>query len=470
MRRSFERRQFIKLMGAGTAALAFSGCGVFNKRLKEKPNILFILADDLGPAQVGCYGSTYYETPNIDRLADVGARFTDAYAAAPVCSPTRASIMTGKYPARLHLTDFIAGDSFPYAKYKQPEWQKYLPLEEVTIAEVLKQHGYVTASFGKWHLSIAKRPPESEPYNPDKQGFDQTIITYKPRSQQDPERDAHNVATITERSLRFLAENRDNPFFLFVSHNSIHTPLMEQEKLLRRYRIKPGSELPQNNPVLGAMMETLDRSVGRLLGKLEELEIADKTLVIFFSDNGGLKRASEQTPFREGKATLYEGGIRVPLIVRWPGVVQPGSVVTEPVSSVDFFPTVMEILGGDTPDKPVDGVSLLPLLNGQEGLEREALYWHYPHYHGAGIGPSGAVRKGNYKLIEWYDESIEGPESRFELYDLKEDIGEQNNLAGKRPEKTRELRQMLEAWRKDTGAQMLTPNPAYDANKANQAR
>ena len=235
--------------------------------------------------------------------------------------------------------------------------------------------------------------------------------------------------------------------------------------LLRRYRIKPGSELPQNNPVLGAMMETLDQSVGRLLGKLEELEIADKTLVIFFSDNGGLKRASGQTPFREGKATLYEGGIRAPLIVRWPGVVQPGSVVTEPVSSVDFFPTVMEILGSDAPDRPVDGVSLLPLLNGQEGLEREALYWHYPHYHGAGIGPSGAVRKGDYKLIEWYDESIKGPESRFELYDLKEDIGEQDNLAGERPDKTRELRRMLEAWRRDTGAQMLRPNPAYDPDR-----
>lgn len=466
MKRSLERGQFIGLMGAGAAVLAFSGCSLFKKRFKEKPNILFILADDLGPAQMGCYGSTFYETPNIDRLADTGARFTDAYAAAPVCSPTRASIMTGKYPARLHLTDFIAGGAFPYAKYRQPEWQKYLPLAEVTIAEVLKTYGYITASFGKWHLSITKKPPESAPFNPDKQGFDQTIITYKPSPQQDPEDDAHNVAAITERSLKFLAENRDSPFFLFVSHNTIHAPLMEQEKLIRKYRSKPGSELPQNNPVLGAMMEALDQSVGRLLRKLEELEIADKTLVIFSSDNGGLRRASEQTPFREGKATPYEGGIRVPLIVRWPGVVQPGSVIAEPVSSVDFYPTVMEMLGNNALDVPIDGVSLLPLLKGQKGLGRDALYWHYPHYHSSGIGPSGAVRKGDYKLIEWYDESIKGVESRYELYNLKEDIGEQNNLARERPGKTQELRQMLETWRREVGAQVLTPSPAYDPDRA----
>jgi uncharacterized sulfatase len=497
-----DRREFIKSVGFTAAALALPGCsgrtlGLSPGSAKKgknvvKPNILFVLADDFGWSQLGCYGSSFYQTANIDRLATEGMRFTDVYAACPVCSPTRASIMTGKYPARLHLTDFIAGGSYPHERLKQPKWQKYLPLEELTIAEVLKAGSYKTASFGKWHLSIAKQPPQSKPYNPDKQGFDESIITYKPRGNQDPEKDAHNVEAITEKSLQFLEKNKDRPFFLYVTHNTIHSPVLGKKKLVDKYKNKAGADLPQNNPTIAAMIEKLDDSVGTMLQKLDELKIADKTIVIFFSDNGGLERVAKQTPLRSGKANLYEGGIRVPLIVRWPGVTKAGSVCGEPVISVDFFPTFLEILGLEnkakksidpvrnlrTPNKQekgnisngVDGVSLVPLLAKTGLLNRESIYWHYPHYHSSSIGPGGAVRCGDYKLIEWFDESICGPGNRFELYNLKDDIGEQKNLAKEMPEKVKEIKKMLANWRNKVNAQIMTPNPNYNPQKAKKSR
>jgi arylsulfatase A len=476
-----NRRKFLKSIGFGAVVFALPGCSggtlglgsgyaKADKYNKSKPNFLFILADDLGWSQLGCYGSSFYETPNIDRLAAEGMRFTDAYAACPVCSPTRASIMTGKYPARLHLTDFIAGGNYPAERLKQPEWQKYLPLEEITIAEVLKNAGYATASFGKWHLSIAKQPPESRSYNPDKQGFYETIITYKPRGNQDPEKDAHNVETITGKSLEFLEKNKDKPFFLYVTHNTIHSPILGKKKLVEKYRNKAGVDLPENNPVIAAMIEELDNSTGTLLRKLDELGIADNTIVVFFSDNGGLERVARQTPLRSGKANLYEGGIRVPLIVRWPGVTRPGSICSEPVISVDFFTTFVEILGLQNMVKnPIDGVSLVPLLKRSGSLKRKAVYWHYPHYHSSSIGPGGAVRCGDYKLIEWYDETICGRGNVFELYNLKDDIGELNNLAKKMSRKTEELSIMLANWRRKVNAQMMTPNPDYDSEKAEKS-
>jgi len=477
-----NRREFVKSIGCGAAAVLVGSLAEIpafgqsspKKDVKLKPNFLFILLDDLGWSQVGCYGPAnggFYETPNIDQLASEGMRFTDAYSACPVCSPTRASIMTGKYPARLHVTDYIPGDTFPYEKLKQPEWQKYLPLEEVTIAEVLKSAGYVTASFGKWHLSVAKKPPESEPYDPDKQGFDETLITEKPASKQDPEKDAHNVDLITEKSLEFLERNKDKPFFLYVAHNTIHAPIMGEKKLVEKYKGKSGSDLPENNPVVGAMLEELDSSIGKLLKRLDELKIADKTIVIFFSDNGGLEAVSKQTPLRSGKANLYEGGIRVPFIVRWPGVVKPGTICSEPVISVDFFPTFVEIVGLENKmPKPIDGVSLVTLLTQRGVFSRQAIYWHYPHYHSAGIGPCGAIRSGNYKLIEWFDETICGTGNRFELYNLKEDAGEQNNLAGQMPQKVDEMRKMLANWRDKVNAQMLMPNPGYNPRKAKKSK
>jgi len=470
-----NRRQFLKLIGVGGGLLGLGGFAILKPVLGKSnnadgPNFLFILADDLGWSQVGCYGSDFYETPNIDSLAREGMRFTDAYAACPVCSPTRASIMTGKYPARLHLTDFIAGGEFPYEKYTQPEWQKYLPLEEVTIAEVLKTEGYATACFGKWHLSIDKKPPKSLPFNPDKQGFDEYFVTYKPTSKTDPESDAHNVEMITKKSMDFMERRKDKSFFLFVSHNTIHAPLKGKKKLVQKYRNKPGSDLPLNNPVLGAMIEELDNSTGRLLRKLDELKIADKTIVIFFGDNGGLEKDAKQTPLRSGKANLYEGGIREPLIIRWPGVVKPDSTCSEPVTSVDFFPTCMEIIGvKEQMKKPIDGVSLIPLLQQKGGLNRSTIYWHYPHYHSSSIGPCGAVRAGDFKLIEWFDESICGPGNEFELYNLKNDIGEQNNLAKRMPGKVEQLKKMLSTWRSEVNAQMLTPNPGFNPEKAKKS-
>lgn len=470
-----NRRRFLKSIGIGSGLLWLEGFAGLKPVLGKsdsiaKPNFLFILADDLGWSQIGCYGSNYYETLNIDRLAREGMRFTDAYAACPVCSPTRASIMTGKYPARLHLTDFIAGGKFPYEKYAQPEWQKYLPLEEVTIAEVLKTAGYATAGFGKWHLSIDKKPPKSLPFNPDKQGFDEYFVTYKPTSKTDPESDAHNVEAITQRSLDFMDRHKDRPFFLYVSHNTIHAPLKGKKKLVQKYRNKPDSDLPQNNPVLGAMIEELDNSTGRLLSKLDELRITDKTIVIFFGDNGGLERDAKQTPLRSGKANLYEGGIREPLIIRWPGVVKPASTCSEPVTSVDFFPTFLEIVGlKNRVKEPIDGVSLVPVLKQNGTPNRQAIYWHYPHYHSSSIGPYGAVRAGDYKLIEWFDESICGSGNEFELYNLKEDIGEQNNLVKQMPERVRKLKKMLSNWRSEVNAQMLTPNPSYNPKKAKKS-
>ena len=473
-----NRRQFLKSTVFSAAALTLPGCSTGSsgitktgKNGKSKPNILFILADDYGWSQLGCYGSKYYETPYIDRLARQGMKFTDAYAACPVCSPTRASIMTGKYPARLHLTDFIAGGRFPYDKYKQPDWQKFLPLEEITIAEVLKTAGYTTASFGKWHLSIAKKPPQSLLYNPQRQGFDESFVTYKPSSKHDPESDAHNVEIITEKSLEFLQNHKDNPFFLYVTHNTIHSPILAKKKLLDKYKNKPGANLPQNNPIVAAMIEDLDNSVGKLLAKLDELDIADNTIVVFFGDNGGLEKSAKQTPLRSGKANLYEGGIREPLIVRWPGMVQKGSTCSEPVTSVDIFPTFLEIL--DLKNKvpnTIDGLSLLPLLRQSGSLNREAIYWHYPHYHSSSIGPGGAVRMGDYKLIEWFDETISGLANRFELYNLKRDIAEQNNLSKKMPRKTEQLTKLLANWRKKVGAQMMTPNPDYEPKKAKKSK
>ena len=245
---------------------------------------------------------------------------------------------------------------------------------------------------------------------------------------------------------------------------------MGKKKLVQKYKNKTGADLPQNNPLLGAMIEELDKSTGRLLKKLDELKIADKTVVVFFGDNGGLERDAKQTPLRSGKANLYEGGIREPLIVRWPGVVTPGSTCSEPVTSVDFFPTFLEIAGlKGQAKKTVDGVSLVPVLNKSGTLGRRAIYWHYPHYHSSSIGPCGAVRAGDYKLIEWYDESICGPGNEFELYKIKEDIGEQNNLAKKMPERVEKLKKMLYKWRSKVDAQMLAPNPGYNPQKAKKS-
>ncbi len=424
----------------------------------DRPNVAFLLIDDLGWADLGCYGSRYYETPRIDRLARQGMRFTDAYAACPACSPTRASILTGKYPARLHLTDWIPGRTPPKAKLRIPEWRKYLPREEVTLAEVLRPAGYATAAIGKWHLG-------GEPYFPEHQGFDLNVAGSNagaPRSYFHPyggrpklaggEPGEYLTDRLTDEAIAFLTAHRAEPFFLYFCHYAVHTPIQAKDSLVAKYRDKPTSG-GQRSPAYAAMVESVDRSVGRLLDALDRLDLADRTVVILFSDNGGLARptATSNAPLRSGKGFPYEGGVRVPLVVRWPGVVPPGSTCREVVTSVDFYPTLLEITGveGDAAhNAEVDGASLVPLLRQAGAPARDAVYWHYPHYNPIGGYPYGAVRQGDWKLIEVYEDM------HVELYNLRDDLGETTNLARQKPDLAATLRARLHQWRRAVDAQM----------------
>jgi arylsulfatase A-like enzyme len=424
------------------------------KDKESLPNIIVILADDLGWSQLGCYGGPY-QTPNIDGLAAGGMRFTNAYASAAVCSPTRAALMTGKYPARLHLTDFIKGSLCPDSLLKQPVWQKYLPLKEITMGEVFKEYGYRTAIFGKWHLSIEKNPPESAPFNPDKQGFDEFMVTYKPvKGLTDPEHDPHNVDSITNRAIKFLEENHDRPFLMIVSHNSIHDPVMEGPGRTEAYMASFPYPKVRVVPELGAMVNRLDDGTGRLFAKMKELDLEENTIVLFCSDNGGKETYASQFPFRKGKGWLYEGGIRVPMIARWPGRIEAGSQNTAVTYTIDILPTLLELAGFSRTGQPIDGISIAGELLGNGHMEERTQYWHYPHYHlGSGMKPASAIRKGKFKLIEWHEEFLKG-ESAWELYDLETDPGEKHDLSANQPELLRELRMQLHQWRGEVNAQM----------------
>lgn len=433
-------------------ALAVAGQG---------PNVVLILADDLGWSQIGANGGKAYRTPNIDRLASEGMRFTSAYSSAAVCSPTRAALMSGQYPARLHLTDHIKGSNPKGKPLLQPEWHKRLDLEVTTVAEVFRRNGYRTAHFGKWHLSQDKRPPASLPYNPDKQGFDDVLVTYKPIiGESDPEVDPHNVQSITDHALRFLESHGLEPFFLYLPHNSIHEPVIESRARIAPYIGDPLLERLKIMPTIAAITERLDDGVGQVLSKLDQLGLRDNTMVIFYSDNGGKETFARQDPLRSGKGWLYEGGIRVPLVIRWPGHTDPGSATDHLMTTVDFFPTFLELLSdADAPDD-LDGESFLDVLEGQASRTERTLYWHYPHYHvGSGMVPAGAVRRGRYKLIEWFEGTVAGSGHEYELFDLAEDISENRDLTGSRPEIAEQLRADLEAWRARVGAQMPTPSP-----------
>lgn len=434
---------------------------------RQTPNVVLFLVDDLGWADLGCYGNKFHETPHIDRLARQGMRFTDAYAACPVCSPTRASLLTGRYPATLKLTDFIPGHWRPWARLVVPEFNQQLPHEEVTFAEVLGQGGYVSGAFGKWHLGARS-------HYPDTQGFDEFLVTrgrhFFPHVRATPPVEAMDGAyladVLTARAEQFIAAHRDRPFVLYLSHYAVHIPLEAKSTLVEKYENKPKPAAGVNHPVYAAMVEHVDGSLGRIVEMLEKHALSDNTIVILFSDNGGLRRrfdgagpvVTSNAPLRDEKGSLYEGGIRVPLIVRWPGVVEPGTLSHAPVSSVDIFPTMLEAAGlGEQIGESVDGESLLPLLAGSGRLDREAIFWHYPHYHHT--APAGAVRHGDFKLIEFFEHS------RLELYNLKEDIGERHNLAEKMPAKTAQLRTTLADWRESVRAKMPQPNLQYDPTK-----
>ncbi len=442
-------------------------------RPARKPNFIFILADDLGWKDLGCYGSTFFKTPNIDRLASEGVKFTDAYAACPVCSPTRASILTGKYPARLHLTDWLPGQaSKPDQKLQRPNFLNHLPLEEETIAEKLKMAGYVTATIGKWHLGGAG-------FEPEKQGFDLNIagnaagtpasyfFPYQSKRGNLPKleqgkKNEYLTDRLTDEALKFFETNQTKPFFLYLPHFAVHTPLIGKPKLIAKYRDAIKSSAAQTNAVYAAMIESLDESVGRILEKLKQLKLSDNTIVFFTSDNGGLSsneggaKATSNAPLRDGKGYLHEGGIRVPLIVKWPGGTKAKSVCDTPVSSIDYFSTITEMVRGEATKNPtVDGVSLVPLLKQTTNKFSRELYWHYPHYSNQGGVPSGAIRDGDFKLIENYETG------RLELYNLKDDLSETKNLANENAKKANELEQKLDLWRRNVDAQMMLPNPDY---------
>jgi len=449
-----SRRHFLGALGAAPFAAAQT----------RRPNIVFVLIDDMGWTDLGCFGSTLYQTPNIDRLAKEGMKFTSAYAACAVCSPTRAAVMTGKYPARLHLTDWIPGRVPPGLKMKPPAWKPQLALEETTIAEALKPAGYVSASIGKWHLG-------GESHYPEKQGFDVNFggchmgapptffYPYNIPNIKDGKPGEYLTDRLTTEALNFIERSKSQPFFLYLPHYGVHTPIEAKADVAERYRkrMKPGQA--HTHPEYAAMVESIDDSVGRIMKKLDELKLTQNTIVIFTSDNGGVvgrRHITSNAPLREEKSTLYEGGIRVPMIVRWPGVVTPGSVCDTAVSSVDHLPTLADAAGVAAP-AGVDGVSLMPLLKQQTGFQRDAIYWHYPHYNFhqplIPMRPAGAIRRGDFKLIEFYEDGA------LELYNVREDIGERKNLVLNQPEKAKELHAALAAWCKSVGAQMPIPTP-----------
>ena len=446
---------------------------------RQQLNVLLILVDDWGATDLGCGGSRFYETPNMDRLAANGMRFTQAYSACTVCSPSRAAILTGKYPARLHLTDWIAGHDYPWARLRPPAWTQYLPLEEQTIAEALKPAGYRSASIGKWHLT----PPSGDmaAFYPDRQGFDYNaggshrgqppsfFSPYGLETLSDGPRGEYLTDREAAEAARFIETNRSKPFFVYLPHYAVHTPIQAKEEAVQHFRAKARDDDPQHNPTYAAMIANLDEDVGRILRTLETTGVADRTVVILTGDNGGwLASTNTNLGLRAGKGSAYEGGVRVPLIVRWPGVTKPGSICDVPVFGGDLFPTILELTEVKSPPaQVVDGVSLVPLLKSagsSRGWRRSNLFWHYPHYHPGGATPYSAVRAGDWKLIEFHEDK------RCELYNLKADPEEKQDLAARQSARVSDLQSRIHAWRKEVGAQMPAPNPDYDPKREKERR
>lgn len=441
----------------------------------ERPNVIVFLADDLGWTGLRCFGSDFYETPNLDSLAERGMKFTNAYAACTVCSPTRASVMTGMYPARLHLTDFIAGQNRPFAKMRIPDWTKQLQPRHVTIAEALRAAGYKTGHVGKWHLSA--RGDEAAQTGPSEQGFDDTVS--RPQGSKGymlAKGSKSNAGTnyltdwLTDRACEFVDEAKSEPFFLYFAYNVPHTPIQGREDLVEYFRGKVDPEAIHKNPTYAAMVASLDQSVGRVLKKLDEHHLAENTLVIFTSDNGGLTQRygkhdgfTENLPLRRGKGSAYEGGVRVPTIIRWPGHTRPGSVCDEPIMTIDYYPTILEITGSsgdEAHNVSVDGESIAGLLQDPESRLDRSLFWHYPHYHAGGDGPYSAIRRGDHRLVEFHEDQT------VRLFDLSSDLGEQVDLSSQLPEKTASLLDRLHQWRMDVDAQMPSLNPNHDPEQA----
>jgi arylsulfatase A-like enzyme len=436
----------------------------------EKPNVLFVLVDDLGWKDLGCYGSEFYDTPNLDELAVHSVKFTSAYSASPVCSPTRAAIMTGKHPVRVNITDWIPGMLLSRArdpKLIPPEDIHNLPLEEFTMAEAFREQGYKTFFAGKWHLGeTAGFWPEFQGFEINKGGVDWGAPRRSdgangyyspynnPRLENGPEGE-YLTDRLTDESLQFIESAGDDPFFLYLAFYTVHAPIMGCDKYDAFYEQK-SQQLPnggemitvaehdtrirtnQSDPRYAAMVRSMDANVGRLLQKLEETGQADHTIIVFTSDNGGLTTRGGPTavvPLRGGKGWCYEGGIRVPLLIRYPGMEHAGETCDVPVISMDFYPTLLELAGMEPlPEQHRDGTSMVPFLEDPGGAVQKTLVWHYPHYHGSDWRPGAAIRDGNWKLIEFFEDHT------VELYDLKQDLRERADLAGTYPEVAERLR------------------------------
>jgi arylsulfatase A-like enzyme len=441
---------------------------------EQPPNIIVFFIDDLGWRDLGCYGSDLHETPSIDRLAEQGLSFSQAYSACTVCSPSRAALMSGKYPARLHLTDWIEGHKRPHAKLKVPDWQMYLDTTELLLPEILKDAGYVTANIGKWHLG-------NDPvYWPDNQGFDVNIGGYRwgapgsyfypyhgnrrdrihPPGLEEGEENEFLTYRLTDEAIRFIEDNQDQRFFLYMPHYTVHTPLQAPDSIIDYYKTKVDNSLQHKNPIYAAMVHTMDQSIGRILEKLREIEIDKNTAIFFTSDNGGLilREITDNSPLRSGKGSNYEGGVRVPFIAYLPWLDHADRICHEPIITMDLFPTIINMAGLESPEN--DGLDLMPLLqNSKNRLQRENLYWHYPHYHNGGATPYSAVRDGTFKLIEFFEDGHK------ELYNLQEDIAESKDLSDAHPEIAERLYLDLVNWRRNMNAQLPEPNPNYKKDR-----
>jgi arylsulfatase A len=433
-------------------------------RAAESPlNFIVMLVDDMGATDLGCTGSKFYKTPHIDRLAREGVMFTRAYSACTVCSPTRAALLTGKYPARLHITDWIAGHARPAAKLLPPDWVKELPAAEITLPEMLQPKGYVSGTFGKWHLGNELPTAHGFAVNigGHHRGQPETWFSpYKNPALADGPPGEFLTERLTAEAEKFITQHKDRPFFLYYPHYAVHTPLGGKEEVIEKYRAAAQPDAPQRNPVYASMVESVDDSVGRLRAKLEELQIADRTVFIFTSDNGGLLGGAKNPittnlGLRAGKGSACEGGVRVPLIIHWPGVSLPGTECSTPVITMDLCATMAAASGVKAPD---DGVDLRPLLRG-ENIQPRELYWHYPHYHPGGATPYSAVLSEGLRLVHFHEDE------RVELYDLAADPGEKNDLAPTRLAARESLKKKLEAWLKQTVAQMPAPNPKHEPAK-----
>jgi len=488
----------------GFGALALTPLTAVNnpeKSKNQKPNVIFILLDDFGYTDLGCYGSRYYETPNIDRLAREGVRFTNAYAACPVSSPTRASILTGKYPVNTGITDWIPGrqatnSGSPSDKLIALPFRLQLDNSELTVAEHLRKNGYSTMISGKWHLGADPRYwPENQGFDINKGGYNagqpnrsKTSNGYfspygNPRLEDGPEGE-YLTDRQTDEAIKFIEKPGEKPFFVYLSYYAVHNPMQAKEHLVQKFTKKTDSlgltnadaytrekewiresmsdnykeRIIQSNPVYAAMISSVDENIGKLVARLRELGLDRNTVIIFTSDNGGLSTSEGSptcnSPLRAGKGWLYEGGIRVPLIIKYPGKIRPGSERKTPVSSIDYFSTIAELTGSEDASVKTDGVSIMPLLK-RDRMKERPLFWHYPHYSNQGVEPGSAVRLGKYKLIDNFEKG------RLELYDLEKDLSETTDISASNPEKTKELFKLLEDWREKTNAKMMEPNPNW---------